>query len=250
MQQFIYEPDSDELNYFNFHMAMCNCVSAHFHRSTEILFVREGSMRVAINGVDRLLKEGDISIANGYDVHYYQSAGNSSVYILLFGDNYFNEQYLGGKRFENFLPASAKRIEIFRLLDFYYENVKDPNPLLKQGLVSSVLGLIVEQNGMSDKKRDENSIFAEVLSYIDAHYMENLKLDTLASRFGYTKNYFSMLFNRLTGKHFREYLNELRIEKMNKTMMGDKKMTVTYAALSSGFGSLNSYYRAVLKKKS
>ena len=88
------------------------------------------------------------------------------------------------------------------------------------------------------------------MSYLDAHYMEDLKLDDLSSYFGYTKNYFSMLFNRLTGKHFREYLNELRVEKMNKLMTENKNMTVTYAALSSGFGSLNTYYRAIGKKKS
>lgn len=249
MQQYVYEPNADELNYFNFHTAKRNCVNAHFHRSTEILFVREGEIRVVINGVDRLLRAGDISVANSYDVHYYQSAGNSSVYILLFGDNYF-ERSLSGKRFENFLPASEKHEPIFRILQFFHENVKEPNALLRQGIVSSVLGMIVECDGLSERKRNESNTFTEVLSYLDAHYMEDLKLDDLSSYFGYTKNYFSMLFNRLTGKHFREYLNELRVEKMNKLMTENKNMTVTYAALSSGFGSLNTYYRAIGKKKS
>lgn len=139
---------------------------------------------------------------------------------------------------------------IFRLLDFFYENFKDMNFLVRQGFIGSILGLVMESEGLIARKQNEPNDFIEVLSYIEAHCREDLKLEDLANRFGYTKNYFSMIFNKLTGKHFREYLNQLRIEKMNKLMSGDKDMTITYAALSSGFCSLNSYYRAVKKKKS
>jgi len=250
MTEYLYEPNADELNYFNFHRAGCNCVSAHFHRSTEMLFVLEGEIRVVVNGVDRLLHAGDISVANSYDVHYYQSVGNSTVYILLFGDSYLNGSEFSGKCFENFLPACKKHELIFRFLRFYDENVTEPNFALRQGMVNIILGLIADCDGFSVKKRSESNTFVEVLTYLDLHYREDLTLEKLASHFGYTKNYFSMMFNKLTGKHFREYLNELRMEKMNKLMSENKNMTVTYAALTSGFGSLNSYYRAAGKKKS
>lgn len=248
MRHYFYESDADELNYFNFHAAVCNCMGAHFHRSTEMLFVREGAMRVVINGVERRVTAGEFSVVNGYDVHYYESEGNSSVYVLLFGDSYLNESVFKGKSFENFPPANGKHEMIFRLLDFYYENVKEMNFLMRQGFISSVLGLVVESDGLTDRKKNEPNTFTEILSYIEAHCRDDLKLEELARRFGYTKNYFSMIFNKLTGKHFREYLNELRIEKMSKLKQENKDVTVTFAALSSGFCSLNSYYRAVKKK--
>lgn len=250
MKEYFYESNADELNYFNFHRANWNCMSAHFHRSTEILFVEEGEIRVVINGVDRLLHAGDISVSNSYDVHYYQSEKNSSVYVLLFGDSYLNKSAFGEKCFENFLPATEKHDLIFRFLRFYYENVQENSSLVRQGMVNIILGLIAECDGLSEKKRNKSNTFTEVLKYIDAHYREDLTLQSLSTQFGYTKNYFSMLFNKVTGKHFREYLNELRMEKMGKLRAENKNMTVTFAALSCGFGSLNSYYRASGKNKS
>lgn len=251
MKEYFYESNADELNYFNFHRATWNCMSAHFHRSTEILFVEEGEIRVVINGVDRILHAGDISVSNSYEVHYYQSEKNSSVYVLLFGDSYFNESLFGEKCFENFLPATAKHDLIFRFLRFYYENMQQETaPLVRHGMVEIILGLIADCDGLGDKKRNKSNTFAEVLLYIDTHYYEDLTLQSLSAQFGYTKNYFSMLFNKVTGKHFREYLNELRMEKMGKLMAENKNMTVTFAALTCGFGSLNSYYRALRKNKS
>lgn len=250
MEGYFYEPNADDLNWFNFHSAYDNYIGAHFHRSTEILFVREGKMRVVINGVERILQAGDISVANGFDVHYYDGRGESLVYILLFGERYLSDAVFGGKCFENFLPFNEKHRLIFDFLDLCRDSLKDANLLLRQGFIDVVLGLLIKYNGLVESKHGETQTFARVLEYLDEHFNEDLHLESLAADFGYTKNYFSMLFNRYTGRHFREYLNELRIEKMNKLLKENKDITVTYAALTCGFNNLNAYYRTLKKKKS
>lgn len=110
MQQYFYESDADELNYFNFHTAVCNCMSAHFHRSTEMLFVRDGAVRVGINGTERILTAGEFSVVNGYDVHYYESEGSSSVYVLLFGDSYITRVFSRGSASKISRPRTANTI--------------------------------------------------------------------------------------------------------------------------------------------
>ena len=247
MGEYFYEQDADELYHFNFHAAEKNFIAAHFHRSMELAFVRSGNMKVVINGEERILREGEISVANSYDVHYYDGDRNSSVYVLLFGDYYKSDAMLVGKCFDNFLLDREKNAVLFSFLDHIASMPEGLNDLLKKGTVNTVLGIISSIYGLKEK-REESKSFTEVLAYLEEHYREDISLEELSTRFGYTKNYFSTLFNRFTGTHLRTYLNDLRVEKVNKMVRNDKNITVTRAIFSCGFNSLNTYYRALNRK--
>lgn len=249
MGDYFYEQNADELYHFNFHRAENNYVTAHFHRGIELAFVCGGSVRIVINGEERVLHEGEISVANGYDVHYYDGRDSSSIFVLLFGDHYKSDSMLAGKCFANFLTDREKNKVLFDYLGLIPQS-RPLNELLKKGIANTVLGLIVELYGLREKRTDEKYRFTEVLAYLEEHYREDITLDELSAQFGYTKNYFSTLFNRFTGTHLRNYLNDLRVEKVNKLVEDDKNITITGAVFSSGFNSLNTYYRALRRKNS
>ena len=250
MRDFFYEHDADALYHFNFHSAESNYVSAHFHRSMELAFVRKGSAKIVINSEEKILHEGEISFANGYDIHYYDGRGGSSLFILVFGDRYGSDPMLAGKRFDNFLTDRERNKILFEFLGRLPDDGRELNELLKKGIVNTVLGVLVDIYGLREKQAEEKYTFTEVLAYLEEHFREDITLEELAARFGYTKNYFSTLFNRFTGMHLRNYLNNLRVEKVNKLLESDKTLTVTNAVFACGFNSLNTYYRALRRKNS
>ena len=45
MKDEFYENNTDDSYYFNFHLAKNNFMPAHYHKSTEIIFVRQGRER-------------------------------------------------------------------------------------------------------------------------------------------------------------------------------------------------------------
>lgn len=240
-----YESNADDLAYFNFHYASQNIVPAHFHNNTEILFVNKGLMKVIINGKEAILGEKDIVVSNGFDVHYYLGDSDCEVYVLVFGDVY---NYDKKHSFENFLLKRDGTEDIFNFLEYFYAHSSDASFELRVGFVTFLHGLL--EKYFPDKILNTERVqgnFSKILSFVQENSDRDIKIEEVAQTFGYSKNYFSVLFNKITNMSFRDYLNRIRLEKMQELLKNDDQISVCAAALACGFNSLNTYYRA--KKK-
>lgn len=81
--------------------------------------------------------------------------------------------------------------------------------------------------------------------YRDAAY----NIHMLAQEFGHSKNYLETMIKEESGKNFRDFLNDFRIEDAKKKLNSDisKQYTIETIANDSGFNSLATFYR-VFKK--
>lgn len=245
MDNRFYERGADENRYFNFHKALNNFVSAHYHSNIEILFIAKGKVNVSVNGQETLLDEGCIAVFHHFEVHYIDGFQDSEVYVLVFS-NLFWPENLRGKRFGNFLYKGEGTVTVFSMLEYlltlpYWDNV-----VLQTGIVHLLLGTLAHYYPVYDEdKNSKRDAYVSILVYIDEHYTEQLSLENIASKFGYEKHYFSQLFNRFVGMHLREYINRLRIERVNRERQENPDKPISEIIYGCGFSSLNTYYRAV-----
>ena len=105
-----------------------------------------------------------------------------------------------------------------------------------------ILGLIAEKYEPAKVGGGNNDLMAEVIRYVDEHYNEKLTLDGLAAHFGYSKYYFSRLFNRTFNCSLTSYVNSVRARAVDEKHGSGKKTDII---IESGFGTLSSYYRTV-----
>ena len=84
--------------------------------------------------------------------------------------------------------------------------------------------------------------FIEICDYIQEHCSEDLTLDDIADRSGFSKFYFSRRFKQFTNVSFYKYVNQKRIAKA-ETFLTDPRNSVTDVALNCGFPSLSSFIR-------
>ncbi len=84
------------------------------------------------------------------------------------------------------------------------------------------------------------------MNYIQAHYKENITLDTIIGHLNLNKSYFCTLFKKETGVTFTSYVNLVRIEKSKRQLLKDNR-SVLDIALSVGFTNQN-YYTITFKK--
>ena len=118
----------------------------------------------------------------------------------------------------------AQLLEMMMLLRRAYENVSG-------------------QTGTSESKQKEYmEKFMDVCNYINDHCTENLTLDAVAARAGFSKYHFTRLFKQFTNVSFYKYLNQKRIGVAERLLI-DPKMSVTEVSLASGFSSLSSFIR-------
>ncbi|MBD2872513.1 response regulator transcription factor [Paenibacillus arenilitoris] len=61
-------------------------------------------------------------------------------------------------------------------------------------------------------KSDNSSVMKKMTDFIERHYSENIKLETLAELFNYNSGYLGKMFKNHTGEHFNTYLDRVRIQ--------------------------------------
>lgn len=99
------------------------------------------------------------------------------------------------------------------------------------------------------KQREYVQKFNNLMDYIDAHYMEDLNLEDIASATGFSKYHFSRLFKQYTNYTFCDYLCYRRI-KAAEELLAKAELSITEVALQSGFPSISTFNRLFKQQKS
>ena len=113
-----------------------------------------------------------------------------------------------------------------------------------QGLVYVFLGKILSRSNLKMTKNKGAEGLKPVLTYLNEHYTEKITLDGVAKKFNYNKCYLSTAFNKNFNASVTEYVNNLRLKHFIKTVRETPGVSLTVAALDSGFNSLQTFYRA------
>lgn len=97
------------------------------------------------------------------------------------------------------------------------------------------------------QKDNKNYIVMErCLHYIHAHFGEELSLEDLSKKYYFNPSYFSTMFKKYTGKHFTEYVIDLRVNIARKKLLeSDKK--IYEVAQEVGYRDVK-YFNKIFKK--
>ncbi len=94
--------------------------------------------------------------------------------------------------------------------------------------------------------RQNSRAIREATEYVQSHFAEPVSLGAVAQMLNISPNYLSMLFRRITGRSFREYLNMVRIEQAKRLLNGTDYPIVDIA-VACGFSD-QSYFTKVFRK--
>ncbi|WP_018752439.1 response regulator transcription factor [Paenibacillus sanguinis] len=91
----------------------------------------------------------------------------------------------------------------------------------------------MEVLGEQRQRSEANTIF-QVVRYVDQEFRTKLQLQDLARRFHMNSNYMGQAFKQQTGRTFREYLNDRRVEEA-KRLLRQTRMSIAEVAAHSGY---------------
>ena len=224
---------------------------AHFHNSIELVFMIRGTCKLKINNEEHILSEGNAAFIDSFDMHHYTQTVDCEYYVIIISSKFFDSEIkLKNFAFSPFLPKNDGFSKIIEFLDFSESIWQNATPLFKFGFVNSLLGLMSQYYPLARVKRDKQSeAMVSALRYINEYCTDELTLEGIAAKFGYTPNYFSSVFNRFSGMSFREYLNRSRVVEFEKIRKENPDLSVGDSARLAGFVSLNTFYRAYNKYK-
>ncbi len=93
-----------------------------------------------------------------------------------------------------------------------------------------------------DKQKEYTEKFMYICDYVNLHCTENISLEMAADLAGFSKFHFTRLFKQFTGVSYYKYLNQRRIA-MAENYLIDPSISITEAAIRSGFSSLSAFIR-------
>ena len=233
----LYEKHRDYEEYFSSDIVE---TPAHFHRSIEIMYCQSGSRQCFLNGTEITLNAGDLIIIPPLNTHSFNIGHDCVCRCNVFPAEYSDEwdKYVGNKEPISFIVNNENTVnDICEHLNKISPTI---NKFIRRGIYEYVLGKIFETVKFKEvQKSKELNFTAEVLKYIDERYFNDISLDELAKQFGYSKFYFSNLFNKHFNTNLKKYLNEVRISKAVQLL---KKHDVSEVCSLCGYNSLQSFF--------
>ena len=248
MKDVLYEIKSDDSGYIYFDHRYCKegeVVRLHVHNAVEFQFIVSGEYHTNIGGEEKTLKDGEMAFVDSRRAHTYRAVAKTEKYVLVVGREILSTVCPKGKIFPVYIDKSQKFSEIKAMLEKTFVDWNQMNKRERRGFGFSVLGTILQYYDVVDEKHDKKEdVVAQILEYVEMNYAENITLESLAKEFGYTKNYFSNLFNEKIGMNVREYVNRCRISRAVQIKKENPEMPFWSVAEKVGYESLNTFSRA------
>lgn len=215
-----------------------NTCRAHFHKSTEILYVLSGEKRVFVNDLEYTLRPCDVLVCPPYAQHHYLlSGGGEQVVICIPPRLCENFADLCARRYPETYVFHDEKGEFTALVE---ELAVSKNEFLLIGAINLLFAKFCESVRFSQIKRDkERALVEKIFAYIEEHYQEKITLHAIAHQFGYSPNYFSVLFKKNFRATLPEYLGSVRVQKSLPLL---KTKSVAAVCSLCGFSSPQQYY--------
>ncbi len=233
--------------------AVCN-----WHPSLEVILVLEGSGYMQYGADTLSVREGDILIINPNVLHRVHKSERMIYHCIIIDEAFcadngiLTDQFLFVRHFRDL------RTEVLckDIAENYHYYQSEKTPLKGAKARNAVLSLLIDlcENHPADPKsinsREKGQSHSEMYvkmaaSYLEEHCNEPVSLDQLAQLCGISKCHLSREFKRYTGQTILTYVNLIRC--MHAQQRIASGMTVTEAALESGFESV-SYFSRTYKK--
>ena len=248
----LYELCADENKYCQFYHKAIPDAIAHFHSAIELLFVQSGTQEVILEGEKHVLKEGDACFCDRFCVHSYPKSKDVKAVVIIGDPSYFERAFakLGNKTPPNFF--SFNNIALLEFLHDTWENSAE-NKEIRQTAFEGSMGILISEIAkntplVSRKKDKQSELIGDVLLYTENHLDGDLSLGVVASAFGYSHEHLSRLLHSYLSENWTAYVNRLRVKKANELLQNNPTCNVLTLALSCGFDSANTFYRAYKKE--
>lgn len=254
MNMIVYEKEADIQNHFYYmffkdmKLVHYKFAGSHIHKSIEMVICVSGKMRTIVNDNEKILSKGDILIINSYDWHFYEYIDNASCYILVLAEDYINDLLSSNnKEFNNHISLSNEDFERLEpLLSANFVNFDKLTFVGKKAFALTMFAILENYDLFRAKKNNVNKTTCRmIIDYVKDHYHQKITIDSVAKHFGYSRNYFSSLFNKLFGETFNSFVNRYRVNEVLKLHEENPDLLMEDIIYKAGFTSRVTYYRSV-----
>ena len=217
----------------------------HLHPEMQIILVTEGALNAQIEGKEYEITTGFGVFIPAFAPHKFYNRQKNKTLAILFSKAL-------APAFFAFLQTHIPIGHIFAISDTSRALVDSILPLAQnrvdfvsaEAVVAPLCRDICQSASFAEKTTDQDSAL-RILEYVNAHFQEELTLQTVAREVGVHPVTVSKLFSKRTGTGFSAHLQYQRCAYGARLLL-TRKDSISQIAFECGFGSVRSFNRAFL----
>ena len=219
------------------------CV-VHIHATMEIVIVNQGTLTMTADGIEYDIPEGHGLFIPPFSPHTFHSKEPNLCHVLAFSEALV-------PYFFDFVKKNSPSVHLFKLSDASRELSERLLPdksnsadyITAEAVLAPLCHDIYTWCHFEPRKVFFGDTFAKVIEYIEAHFKEDIDLETVARNVGAHPVTVSKFFSKHTGVGFHYYLQYKRCSHA-AYLLKNHNMSISEIAYDSGFGSIRSFNRA------
>lgn len=234
----------------------------HWHSEIEICYIKNGTGKYLINGIDYDFYAGDIFIIGNDDIHLCHDDSDLIMQVVMFDPAIIGSSMANPFDFEYFRMlidssyGKYKKIEhtseCALLLSGIMTEIETEYSLMKKGYEMMIKSLLLRFFALifrsspddynSDKPLSRNAVdkVRSILLYIETHYKENISLELIERKFDVSRPYLCGIFKAATGISPMDYVIRKRIAEVKYQLISTSK-SVLEISEECGFHSLSNF---------
>lgn len=248
-------------------------VERHWHHEIEILYVRKGTFHLELNLENFTLQEGDICFINSGELHFLEGNEPGTVHdAVIFNPQILKFAYHDVVQDELIGPLLARQESlphIIRNREKGYEEIagimqrigsygwflKETDYFeVKLRLYELLFQLKMQgrmsgdgDNPLSAVEKEKIDRYKRIVMFVQEHYMEKIKLETLAAQAQCNPQYLCHFFKEIAEISPIQYLIEYRLDRARE-MLKDTTKPVLEVSLDCGFDNVSYFIRQFKKE--
>lgn len=236
----------------------------HWHQEMEICYIKHGTGKYLINGVDYDFSKGDIFIINNDDFHLCHDDNNLIMQVIMFNPSFLRSgstnlldyEYLRPflESSENFChklevsnPNSNLLICVLSEIEQEYNLMQKGYELMIKSLLLKFLTLIIRHFSVQNTSdfqelvsKNTTKKIHKIVMYIEENYKESITLNELSKMFNISVPYLCSSFKMLTGISPIDFVIKKRIAEAKRQLTTTEKNILTISE-ECGFRSLSNF---------
>ena len=231
-------------------------VTKHWHHSVEIFLVLEGEIDFFINNRHLSLSEQDFVLVNSNEVHSIECPNPNITIVLQIPGEMF-DGFMGDESYVDFKKKgeaqNKKLTNLVISMWTIYEKQEYGCSLKVKSLFYEFLFLLVTEfkaeNMDKEVIRQKRQLdkLSHVTQYMRENYDQELNLNEVALRFGYSPTYLSRIFRKYAQINYRTYLIDLRVKYAVRELV-ESDHEIGTIAMNHGFPDSRAFSKAFKKR--
>ena len=242
-------------------------VNSHRHDYYEYYFFLEGDVSIEIETRTFRLHPGDVILIPPGVRHHaviHSNERSYGLFVFWISRTYYEHLTSQSKDYDYLVTHIRDRqnhifhtdsIEfngiqsrLFRLIEENHSQRFGKQTMLANLISDLLLHLnrLVYEKDHPGRKEVKESLYSQVVRYIDGHLSDPLSLDSIASAFFVSKYHVSHVFKENIGMSVHQYITKKRLGACREAILGNAEISSVYRQY--GFQDYTSFFRAFKKE--